>query len=576
MTSSRTGEALAFSYPEFLENMIAKFVNASTVDGYNPYRITKEGIDWEVEEPDDPWSYIGYWGDHQIIYLQKLLELSNSFHPSRLEKMLFAPIFCYANVPYRIKPIADLLKDPKNTVDFDEDLAELIEQRVESMGADGKLLRDSSGDVYQVALLEKLLVPLLSKLANLTIDGGIWMNTQRPEWNDANNALVGQGLSMVTLFYLRRYVTFLQQLLNTETRSIGLSGEVSQWLTDTATALRNTRELLASGNITDEQRYASLLELGEAASRFRERVYANEGFAAHETRSLDDISAMLDDALVAIDRSIESNKGDDGLYETYNLLDIRGNAVAIDRLYPMLEGQVAALSTGACNPEDAADVVEALFKSDVYRPGQNTFMLYPDRKLPAFLEKNCVPDNAVKGSDFLQRLLADGNTDIVERDARGTYRFNSDFENVGSLNARLDALAPAYGDELENARAELQQLFETVFDHKSFTGRSGGMFGFEGLGSVYWHMVAKLLLAVQENFFCAIEDGGDKQACDRLADVYYRVRNGIGFNKTPAEYGAFPTDPYSHTPKHAGARQPGMTGQVKEEILTRLVNSVYA
>jgi hypothetical protein len=48
--------------------VIAKFVNASTIDGYNPYRITKEGIDWEVEEPEDPWSYIGYWGDHQVIF----------------------------------------------------------------------------------------------------------------------------------------------------------------------------------------------------------------------------------------------------------------------------------------------------------------------------------------------------------------------------------------------------------------------------------------------------------------------------------------------------------------------------
>ena len=28
-------------------------------------------------------------------------------------------------------------------------------------------------------------------------------------------------------------------------------------------------------------------------------------------------------------------------------------------------------------------------------------------------------------------------------------------------------------------------------------------------------------------------------------------------------------DPYSHTPKHAGAQQPGMTGQVKEEGLSR-------
>ena len=42
----------------------------------------------------------------------------------------------------------------------------------------------------------------------------------------------------------------------------------------------------------------------------------------------------------------------------------------------------------------------------------------------------------------------------------------------------------------------------------------------------------------------------------------------MGFNKAPDEYGAFPTDPYSHTPKGQGAKQPGMTGQVKEEILT--------
>ena len=40
--------------------------------------------------------------------------------------------------------------------------------------------------------------------------------------------------------------------------------------------------------------------------------------------------------------------------------------------------------------------------------------------------------------------------------------------------------------------------------------------------------------------------------------------------KTPEQYGAFPFDPYSHTPKNAGAQQPGMTGQVKEEIITRM------
>ena len=54
-------------------------------------------------------------------------------------------------------------------------------------------------------------------------------------------------------------------------------------------------------------------------------------------------------------------------------------------------------------------------------------------------------------------------------------------------------------------------------------------------------------------------------------DKYADIRKGLSFNKTPDVYGAFPTDPYSHTPKGQGAKQPGMTGMVKEEILTRQV-----
>ena len=95
------------------------------------------------------------------------------------------------------------------------------------------------------------------------------------------------------------------------------------------------------------------------------------------------------------------------------------------------------------------------------------------------------------------------------------------------------------------------------------------MFGYEGLGCIYWHMVSKLLLAVQENYQHAWSMDSNSQETLKLADYYYKVRAGIGFNKTPENYGAFPTDPYSHTPKHSGAQQPGMTGQVKEEVITR-------
>ncbi|MGI9248981.1 MAG: hypothetical protein ACR2QI_08180 [Woeseiaceae bacterium] len=562
-------EALIVSYPDFVENVIAKFVNASTMDGYNPYRITKEGIDWEVEEPDDPWSYIGYWGDHQIIYLQKFLELSRDFHPARLRELLRQPIFCYANVPYRIKLFDALLEDPKSTVTYDDALAERIEHRVAAMGADGKLVLDASGEVYQVNLLEKLLVPLLCKLGNLVIDGGIWMNTQRPEWNDANNALVGQGLSMVTLYYMRRYVRFLQRLLANESESFDLSSEVSQWLTETTAALSNVRPLLDDGPVTAKQRYQSLTELGLAASRYREVVYEQESFSGKVAQTLDPVRIMLDDALATIDHSIATNKRADGMYHAYNLLDLRQESVAIDTLYPMLEGQVAALSAGAVSPEDAVAVLEALFESDVYRPDQHSFMLYPDRALPGFLDKNRISDEQVQTIPLLQEMLSAGDEHVVVRDADGCYRFNADFTNVGDLKDQLDALAPVYSDELEAAREPLEELFETVFQHKAFTGRSGTMFSFEGLGSIYWHMVSKLMLAVLENYFAALSQGADDPVCQRLGQLYYRIREGIGFNKTPAEYGAVPTDPYSHTPKHSGARQPGMTGQVKEEILCR-------
>ncbi|MBT8423102.1 MAG: hypothetical protein KJP03_08310, partial [Gammaproteobacteria bacterium] len=559
-------EALTFSYPGFIDSVIAKFVNASTVDGYNPYRIGKDGIDWEVEEPDDPWSYIGYWGDHQIIYLEKLLEWSRDFDPDGLHTLLRRPIFCYANVPYRIKGFEQLLEDPKNTVLFDDRLAAAIDKRVEQIGADGKLVLDADGKVYRVNLLEKLLVPLLSKLSNFVIDGGIWLNTQRPEWNDANNALVGNGLSVVTLCYMRRYVHFLSEVLAKESEAFALSGEVSQWFSDTAEAMQTIRRVLADGPMNAQQRYAALATLGRAAARYREQIYSQGRFSATVARDAREISTMLDDALAVIDNSIAANLRDDGLYHAYNLLDADGETVNVDYLYPMLEGQVAALSAGTIGADGVISVLDALFASAMYREDQRSFTLYPDRELPGFLERNRMAADRATSIPLLKRMLAEDDQRIIVRDADGWCRFNPDISNAGDLNTTLDELNDKQAD---TDRQAVLDLHEEVFNHRAFTGRSGTMFGYEGLGSIYWHMVSKLLLAVQENFFAAVDDDTEAASVQRLGELYYRVREGIGFNKTPVEYGAFPTDPYSHTPKHVGASQPGMTGQVKEEVLSR-------
>ena len=565
-------EALSYSIPNYIESMICKFVNASTADGYNPYRITKAGIDWEKPDPHDPWANIGYWGDHQIIYLLKFLEFSNDHHPGTLRDFLTRDLFCYANVPYKIKGYQDLLKDPHNTIDFDEATDELIEQRVSQVGADGRLIWDKNGSVYYVNLTEKLLATMLSKLSNFIPEGGIWMNTQRPEWNDANNALVGYGVSMVTLYYTRRYQQYLLDLFaNTELAEVAISKEIDVLLRSINSTFEDNKQLLA-GKINDADRKRVVDALGEAGSDFRNGIYSNDFSGNRVMLKTTDLIAFLKLSLEYIDHTIEANRREDGLYHAYNLMTATEDAVEVSYLYEMLEGQVAVLSSGYLSPEQALEVLTSLRNSAVYTARQHSYLLYPDRELTRFVDKNIIPAEQVNSSKLLTTLVASGDTSLVEKDSQGGYHFNGAFNNVDSAKVVLDSLKESgYQDLVEQEQTLIEEIFEGVFNHRQFTGRSGGMYAYEGLGSIYWHMVSKLLLAALENFRKALEQGSDAVIVGKLADCYFDIRAGIGFNKTPDNYGAFPTDPYSHTPGFAGAKQPGMTGQVKEEVITRLM-----
>lgn len=563
-------EALALSYPNFLEGIISKFVNASTADGYNPYRITRDGIDWEVIEEDDPWSYIGYWGDHQIIYLLKLLELSLAHHPSALKQMLTERNYSYANVPYRIKAYNDLLTNPKDTVDFDHELEAIIEHRVSETGADGKLIWDANNEVYLVNLTEKLLVTLLSKLSNFIPEGGIWLNTQRPEWNDANNALVGNGVSMVTLYYIRRFITFSQSLFSDAgIGSISISSEVAESLRSISGAFNQFEDAL-NGSFTDKQRRELVDALGTAGETYRNQVY--KGFSESQSSiSLEELSQFFSIALAFTDHTIETNQRPDKLYHSYNLLNVeKDGGISIRNLYEMLEGQVAVLSSGKLDSTETLEILKGLRNSDLYRADQHSYILYPDRQLPRFDVKNNIPDSEIAKSKLLQLMIANNDQRIVEKDVNGCVHFNGEFNNQQDVEKALKSLGSKEYDGLGETENDLVlSIFEGVFDHQSFTGRSGTFFGYEGLGSIYWHMVSKLILAVEENCWQAIDGDATEEQVKQLIEHYYDVRDGLGTHKNPQTYGAFPSDPYSHTPGNGGAKQPGMTGQVKEDILAR-------
>ncbi|HTX91995.1 MAG TPA: hypothetical protein VMC09_12345, partial [Anaerolineales bacterium] len=311
-------EPLAWSYPEFTEQFICKFLNATTADGYNPYRVTRDGIEWEFPTPNDPWANIGYWGDHQIIYLEKLLEVSDRFHPGRLGGSLDRKVFSHANVPYRLKEYESLLADWYNTITFDRELDARITVDVKALGTDGKLLHGKDGTIFHVSLAEKLLALLLAKLGNFIPEGGIWMNTQRPEWNDGNNALVGKGISVVTLGYLRRYVVLCRKLFaGTGLEELSITRELGELFHAMHATLQKHRPALKAA-FDDLQRRSVMDELGEASSAYRWGYY-RQGFSGQFAGlGKADLLAFLDLALEYIEHSLKANERPDGLFHAYN------------------------------------------------------------------------------------------------------------------------------------------------------------------------------------------------------------------------------------------------------------------
>ncbi len=558
-------EALAHSFPGYVESFITKFVNASTPDGHNPYRISRDGIDWEVPEPDMPWANIGYWGDHQIVYLLRLIQLSRSHHPGLLAQWFSREVFAYADVPYRIRSYRDILQDPRNTVDFDEGVAGAVADRVGAVGADGKLVALADGSIHHVNLLEKLLLTALNKLSNLVPGGGIWLNAQRPEWNDANNALVGFGLSMVTLAYLRPYVQTLFELLGeTEAAEFAVSSEAASYFVEIDRVLRDHADI-AAGTCDDAARKSFVDAMGAVNDGYRVKIYRGLTGDKSPLRR-DDLREFAQRALGFLDASIASGRRDDGLFHSYNLVRFDADGYAVDPLSEMLEGQVAVLASGALSPDEALTLLKALRGSALYREDQNSYILYPDRNLPSGLDKNLIPASVVATDAWIQGEIASGRTDFVEQDVDGHVHFHSSFHNAKILRAALENAAVG-ADDIRR----IGEVYESVFSHREFTGRSGGMYKYEGLGCIYWHMVSKLLLGVGETAARALDEGAPTAVSRELRERFLDIRDGLGMHDAPDRYGAFPIDPYSHTPGFAGAQQPGLTGQVKEDVITRFL-----
>ena len=345
--------------------------------------------------------------------------------------------------------------------------------------------------------------------------------------------------------------------------SFRVSTEVVHFFREEKRILDKTSVAIAE-TIRDDGRKLFMDEMGVCSSDYRQRVY--DGFSGNKSAlEKNELLKFIDTALAHLNHTLSLSRGQGGLFHSYNLIQFGASGFGIKRLPEMLEGQVAILSSGFLGPQEGLALLDSLRKSDIYCADRNSYLLYPDKELPSFLEKNRILKTVIEANPFICKELESGRKEIVEQDVHGTVHFNGVLMNAADLQMAIERA----GDVSKGDEAGWFEVYETVFRHREFTGRSSTMYKYEGLGCIYWHMVSKLLLAITETIDQARYVEVDDSIVDGLIDHFNTVKEGLGVYKSPTDYGAIPTDPYSHTPAFVGAQQPGMTGQVKEDVITR-------
>ena len=171
--------------------------------------------------------------------------------------------------------------------------------------------------------------------------------------------------------------------------------------------------------------------------------------------------------------------------------------------------------------------------------------------------KNNIPSDQVIASALLQQLAGRRQFSqiMAERRSWNTTISTEHFNNADSLKAALIAKLPrdkntaslVAQDTALTSRIPLK-IFSIIKPSPVAQERS---FGYEGLGSIYWHMVSKLVvLSVQET--CLLRYSKQWSVMSLLWEGYLNITTKptkvLVCTSHQILYGAVPTDPYSHTP----------------------------
>ncbi|MHB8127728.1 MAG: hypothetical protein ACYDEX_01830 [Mobilitalea sp.] len=327
----------------------------------------------------------GYWSDHWNYNLD-LIESYLSIFPEKEKELLFDDSsYRFYDSPARVLP-----RSEKYVITSKNEARQYgaLSHGDEIVNRDGfnkngtNWLKTKSGEIAETSLIVKLISLALNKFSSLDSYGmGVEMEGGKPGWNDAMNGLPGIfGSGMAETFELKRMITFLCNTITGED-TIALPIEISEFLTNISTALRQ-----AEAEGWDDFTYWDTVSTFH--EEFRASVYFTLDGATKESNSIDllksfeAIAAKLDSGI------LKACEYGDGLVPTYftfhatqfeTVLDDSGQPVIsnyglpkakikafeVQPLPTFLEGPAKMLST-VSDREEALALYQTVKNSELY------------------------------------------------------------------------------------------------------------------------------------------------------------------------------------------------------------------
>ena len=243
--------------------------------------------------------------------------------------------------------------------------------------------------------------------------------------------------------------------------------------------------------------------------------------------------------------------------------------IEITYLPEMLEGQVAVLSAGQLSAKESIDRARALKASALYRPDQHSYMLYPNRPSRASSTRTTWRRPTKQGSKLFHAMVEAGNRDIVTRDCDGGFHFHGNF-NKGMALRRCPAALPARAQPLVERRAgaveaRSTRASSTTRPSPAAPARSSATRASAASTGTWCRSCAWPRL---KSYEAAVAQSEPAEVVGRLAEITSSQR-GHRRAQESGRLRCLPDRSRTRTPRAAGAQQPGMTGQVKEDLLCR-------